>query len=580
MAFDASPEKNRDGLHRRAKDCLKRSGRAFLKQQFFLPYWQCLAEIFDPPQADFISERADGLDVYEGLFTSRPQILRRKLKDRIGTMTRPKGQQWFKLVVMPEERMEADNVKAWCDDSTKRQRNAVYAAPANFSRAMASADGDWGTYGNSVTRFGYREVDGVKVGVIFSAARLRDCAWAEDKEGKVNEMHEKMRLTLDQAAEMFGKKNLPRDWQDKLEQKDMGGTKVEVRRCVVPIEYYRHDDSTRPQYGEGEPRPRRDAKFASIYIAMGVDDKECGIEEGFFDFFPYSVRRWELIPGEVYARSPAAAVALADGRVLNIAEAALLKGIEMKVSPPRFAIDDGVVGEINITSDGVTYIDTEFMKSGEKPIDTLEVGEPKYAVEYVDRKNEEMAIAFFMDLLQLPDRQMTLGEFSQRFKIALRDAAPVFEPIEAEYSQMMEAVFDMMVKAKGPADPWGVFLPAPKTIQGSEFRYEFQTALTEAFNDLRRMEYKDFREEYLLLREAGDPAADNMNMDQAVRDAQANYPPKWTRPEKEVAAMRDERAAATQEQEAAEKTAALAEVATKAKPETLNLLKQEMEASQ
>lgn len=568
MAYDAAPDK-KAGLHSRAKDCMKRSKALFDQQQFFLPYWQVLAEIFDPAQADFTGERPDGLDVYEGLYTSRPQILRRRLKDRIGTMTRPKGQQWFKTVVMPEEKMELDNVKVWCDDATKRTRNAVYEARANFSRAMAFQDGDYGTYGNGVVEFFYRDPTRQQPGLIFQAVKLRDCAWAEDQFGMVNELHRKLKMTLDQAVEKFGKDNLPKEWRDLLDKPENGSMKVEVRRCVVPIDRYKY----------GDERPRRDAKYASIYIAVGLRDPDCGIAEGFLDIFPYSVRRWDLIPGEVYARSPFAAVALADGRTLNIAEAALLEGIEMKVSPPRVATDDGVIGEIRLASRSVTYVDREFMQTGEDPIKTLEVGEPKYAIEYVDRKNEEMAIAAFMDLLTLPDREMTLGEFQQRFKVALRDAAPVFEPIEAEYSQMMEGVFTLLLHAHGPADPWGAFLEAPEQIQGGQYRFEFQTALTEAFNDLRRIEYKDVREEYLLLREAQDPAADYIDMDQAVRDSLANYPPKWTRSAKDVAKMREERSEQMEQAEAEEKTAAIAETVSRANPENLKMLKAEVEGA-
>jgi hypothetical protein len=237
------------------------------------------------------------------------------------------------------------------------------------------------------------------------------------------------------------------------------------------------------------------------------------------------------------------------------------------------------MGEIRLDSDGVTYIDTEYLKDGKNPIQTLEVGEPRYAVEYIDRKNQEAAIAFFMDLLVVPEREMTLGEFTQRFKIALRDAAPVFEPIESEYSLMMEGVFDLMLNAKGPAEPWGVFTPAPQEIQGAEFRYEFQTALTEAFNDLRRIEGKDAIEQYLLLKQMQDPAADNINVDQIIRDGQANLPPKWTRPEKDVAIMREERAKAAQEAEEAEQVAMVAQTAARANPENMKMAQQAYEGA-
>lgn len=563
---------DKTGMHSRAKKWLERGDAAFKIHDRFLTLWQMQADLFYPEMATFLSEDPDPATVYDGIYTSKPQILSRTLGERIGSMTRAKGEQWFKLTALPEELMDQDDVKSWCEDATKRQRNVLYAGASGFSVAMGLADRDYATFGNAVTRYAYNKN---RDGVYFSHAMLRDCAWAENSEGIVDEMHERMKPTLAQARDLpgVGIENLPAAWRKKLEDPKLAHEKVEIRRCVAPVDDY--------SYGEDE-KPRAKAKFASIYIACGADvkDEERALGEGFLDHFPYSVRRWMRIPGTPYARSPATGVALADGSTLNTAEAALLKGIEQKVSPPRVAIDDGIVGPISLGADEITFVDREYMQAGEKAIESLEVGDPKYGMEYVDRKAAEMAIACFMNLLQMPDREMTATEWRQRFKNAQRDAAPVFEPIEGDYSIMMDGVFALCVGAHGPADPWGLFLPAPEALNGGQVRYEFETALSEAFTDLVRTNALDVTQQYLALKEAQDPSADVFQMDKINRASLGNFKSDWIRPEKEVDDLRKQRAAQAAQTKQENQAAFAAQTAARANPENVKMLNQALQDGQ
>jgi len=567
MAFDGEALR-RGKLHARAKEWRARSESLFNARSMMNFRWQTLAEIFDPDRSDFTFEWVDGQDPFYGLYTSEPQILRRNMANRFGSMTRPKGVEWFKLVARPEELMEDDEIKEWCADATMRQRNVVYAPSSGFTRAFGQADNDYVTFGNSVVEFGYNKN---KTGLYFSCAHLRDCAWAENDEGVVNELHKKMKLTLKQAIGLFKLENLPPEWKKMAEHPEQLATKVEVIRSVAPVneEAYEKDE-----------KPRRDAQFASIYLAQGVKEDAAGLAEGYFRVFPYAVQRWISRVGSAYARSPCADVALADGRTLNSAEAAALQGIERQADPALTAPDDGVVGEIRIGAGEITYRGEYDQRVSGDFIQAIPGGEPKTALDYIRIKEAKMARAFFMDLLLLPDRTMTLGEYSSRLEIVLRDAAPVFEPIEADYARLMDGVFDHIINAHGPADPWGGFLPAPEELHGGQTTFEFITALTNEFTKLRRLQYMDVQAQKQALVEMQDPAADFINMDKAVQDSLGNFPPEWTMDEEEVASLREQRA---QQQQQMQQRAAMdraAELAVKAKPEALNMLKDDVENAQ
>ncbi len=568
MAFDGEDRK-KGRLQERAKEWLARSDGLFSARSMMNTRWQTLAEIFDPDRADFTLEWTDGQDPYYGLYTSEPQILRRNMANRFGSMTRPKGVDWFKQTSKSDELMGDHEVREWCEDATTRQRKLVYAASSGFTRAFSQADSDYVTYGNAVVEYGYNQT---KSGLFFSCAHLRDCAWAENAELVVDELHKRMKLPLKQAIGLFGLKNLPPEWQKLADKGENLSQKVEVVRCVLPV----NEDMY-----EASEKPRSSAKYCSIYIARGVKDQESGIAEGYFDVFPYSVHRWVSRVGSAYARSPCADLALADGRTLNSAEAAALQGIERQADPALTAPDDGVIGEIRIGAGEITYRDRDYdAKAGGPFIEAIPGGEPRTALEYIKLKEMKMARAFFMDLLLMPDREMTLGEYTSRLEIVLRDAAPVFEPIEADYARLMDGVFELARTAHGPADPWGMFRPAPEALQGEQTQFEFITALTNEFTKLRRLQYMDVQQQYLTLSEAQSPAADYINMDKAVGESLKNFPSEWTREEDEVEQMRQQRS--EQQQAAQQQTMALqvAETAAKTRPENLRMLKDEMENGQ
>jgi hypothetical protein len=170
--------------------------------------------------------------------------------------------------------------------------------------------------------------------------------------------------------------------------------------------------------------------------------------------------------------------------------------------------------------------------------------------------------AFFLNKLSLPpaenNKEMTAFETAQRVQEYIRNALPLFEPMEIEYNgALCEHTFDLLMRvgAFGPVDE------IPESIRGSEVQFKFESPLHTA---LERQDVARFEEGRALLLAAAevDPSAiATMDVGKALRDAleAAGVPAKWTRDEETVAAMR----AQEQMVKEAAQAAALAEQAGK-----------------
>lgn len=552
MAFDEG-EKSTGRLKERGQKWRKRGDVLFEEKDSFNALFQAQAEIFYPERADFYGDRAYGDERYEGIFTSVPQRMRRDMANNLGAMLRPRGKEWFKAVARPDRLNTNKANKRWLEGATKTQRNIVYAPQANFTRAMAESDNDYVCFGNGIVRHTYNQA---RTGLLFTCAHLKDCAWAENHEGVVDELHERMKMTLRQAVGLFGKERLPKEWRDNCE--DHPERKVLVQRCVAPLEEY--------EYEKGE-KPRKDAKFISIYTACEVDDKEAGLGEGHFNWFPYLVRRWMTVSGEPYGRSPCAGVALADSRTLNVAQQALLKSVEWAVDPPKTAAHDAIIGEINLRAGAITYYDPESLgqSPNRKAIENLESGDPRFGIELTDRLAATLGRAFFQDLLKLPEKTMTAYQTSKLIEEYVREAAPVFEPMEAENATLMDSVFERSAFMKA-------FEEAPEELQGAKVDFEFETPLSAAFRELNTQKAELLVQRMTAQAEIAPDSLDNVDWDQVTRDTGEELPVAWTRSAEEVEAMRAARAEQQAAQQEEEKAAMAVDTALKAKPENLKMM--------
>lgn len=492
---------------------------------------QAIAELFYPERADFTTRTVPGDERYWDIFDEEPMLLRRDLANQLGAMIRPRGRDWFAAKAYPRDLNEIDSVRRWCEEATETMRDVIYASGTNFTKAMAQSDNDYVAFGTAIVTHTYNRD---RTGLVFTCLHPRDCAWEENSDGEIDVMHERMRLTMAQVDQLGFV--IPKEWLHRYEKDPQ--TEVEIRRCVYPVEY--------SEKMEGAKGPPRAARFAVAYL-----DKESRLQlktksgaQPYFRTWPYLVRRWMTVSGEPFGRSPCTSVALASSRMLNQAQLSVIESLEKLVNPPLMAADDSLVGEVQIRANGITFYDPTLDYGNRKPIESLDVGRPDWGMDFVDRGHAFLARAFLQNQIQFPqiDKEMTAYEASKLWEQYIRNAAPVFEPMEAENAQLMEGVFERIYDADGP-DKSGGFEPPPEELEGADVKFEFETPLSEAYRRLKVDKALE-ADGYIMTRIQTNPGVvDLIDMDQMDRDAlKAILPAKSLRKVEDVEATRAERA--------------------------------------
>lgn len=545
------------GLDQRVYKARKREKNLREKFANFRIYCQEIAELFWPERANFTVDRTPGIDMQGGLFTGVPQMLRRDLANRIGTLTRPPSDEWFRLVARPEEMMTDDAVRFWCDMVTRQQRRIVYDRNANFTEALSLADQEYVCFGNSVSWVAYNRM---QTGLIFRDAHLRDCSWAVNEENRVDELYQRMKLPLGQCARLFGLEKLPREWKKRLDKPEGRFDEAEIVRAAVPVDPEDYQRGTRP--------PVRMKTAVQYFTHECQQDEQGALGEAFCEVFPYHVRRW-MPMGEPFGRSLCTNVALADARTLNIADAAALKAIEMVADPPRWAEDEAVLGTVDLVPGGVTYVDSTKLANSRDPMGTIEGGDPRMVMEFLMYKRNAMAGQFFENLWKFPDREMTAFETSERLEIMTQESTPVFQPMEADNARLMDIVFSK-VSAKNAYPP-----PPKALVDQGEAEWEFETPVTRSLRKARAMKAQQILTVIGANKEMFPELGKQLNVVEMEREMLAGMGPEnWIKPrevaEQDAAIEQQAMAEAQEEQD----LMAAAEIGAKARPENLRMIEE------
>lgn len=542
-----------------------RKREAVLRQAFsnFHIYCQAVAEMFWPERANFTRDRTPGTDMQEDLFTGTPQLLRRDLANRIGNAIRPGNRDWIKLVARPEEFMEDDGTRLWCDTASRVHRRILYDRRANYSHTMSVGDNDYVCFGNAVSWCAY---NAKRDGLVFRPVHLKDAVWATDESNIVNELYERISLSLDDCVRLFGKDRLPKEWIKMLDKPEGGLQKVTVIRGAYPIR------------AEDFETNRRPPKFMNYVVSYIVGDGKCSdsedgcLGESYCATFPYNVRRW-LPLDEPFGRSPCTTIAQSESRRLNVAEMATLKAIEWAVDGPMWAEEDAVVSAFELRSGGITFVNTENMANNRDPIGRIQGGEPRMGMEYTERKRADLAVQFYEVLWKLPEREMTAFETAERMELLVQEAAPVFQPMEADLSLQQDTVFSKAMNAPG-GNPYDVGGSPPQAlVEAGTLEWEFETFIATSIRKMRSARAQDVIRHVAEAKAVKPDYGDHINWDEMERDALAGFGwDRWVLDRKKVDELRQIRANAQRQAQIEEDMARTAEVAANANPENLRMM--------
>lgn len=507
-----------------------------------LSLWQEIADNFYPERADFTTIRNVGAEFATNLTTSYPLLARRDLGNAFGAMLRPTSKEWFHIRTTHGWEEIGPEARAWLERARDIQKRAMYRPNTQFTRATNEGDHDFAAFGQCVMQVTMNRNFN---GVLYRCWHLRDCAWKEDADGKVTTFYRKWKSSARELVEIF-KGKVPPKIAEKAEKDPW--CEREVWHCIVPSDLHKGDKQYR-------------TPFVSYYI--DIEGKEI-IEETGLRVMQYIVPRWQTVSGSQYAYSPATVAALPDARLLQAMTNVLLHAGEKAVDPPMIAVQEAVRSDIAIYAGGVTWVDESFdSKLGEvlRPISQDLQGIP-LGLDMARDCRAMLAECFYLNKIALPPPQgeMTAYEVGQRVQEYIRQALPLFAPMEAEYNApICETTFQLLFHAGAFGSPFD----RPEELIGAELEFAFESPLHDA---VERQKGQRFLEAKSMIAEAialDQSSAYIIDAKQALRDVlkAVGVPAKWTRNETTVQQMEQQQQQQMQTEQMLQQMQAGSEVA-------------------
>jgi hypothetical protein len=526
-----------------AKQLYELGTELFTKKQPLNSLHQEIADNFYVERADFTITRSMGTDFASHLMTSYPMQCRRSLGDQFGVMLRPTARPWFHTRMQHEDFDGLDNeTKAYLQWFEQTQRKAMYDVAAKFTRATKEGDHDFATFGQCVISV---ELNRHANGLLYRSWHLRDMAWQEDVDGNVGA---KFRRWKAKARDLV---TLYRDKVHKTISDAAKKTPFAEFNCmhmVVDADLY---DEKIPR---GMPRWSiyYDADHDQVLEATPIWGKH------------YVIPRWQTVSGSQYSYSPATVCALPDARLIQAMTFTLLEAGEKAANPPVVATQDVVRSDVSLYAGGITWVDADYderLGDALRPL-TQDFRGFNLGVELNRDTRGMISNAFFLNKLSMPERapEMTAYEVGQRVQEYIRNALPIFEPMEAEYNAgICDETFDILWRRGAFGDPrnW------PKKLRGAEIDFAFESPLHDA---LEQMKGQKFQEAQGLIATAVslDPSVAFVpKAEVALRDALngIGVPARWLNSESFVQEAKDAQAKQAQQQQTLANMQAGSEVA-------------------
>lgn len=499
-------------MHERAKELIRQADNLFEKRGSLVSLWQEMADNFYPERADFTSSRSLGSEFADHLMTSYPVLARRDLGNAFNGMLRPRSKDWFKLAVRENDSVDTYGNR-WLEYASGVMRKAMYDRKSLFTRATKEGDHDFATFGQTVVSV---EPSRDLTHLLYRCWHLRDVAWCENENGVIDTVYRKWKPSARTLASLF--KDVHQSVRDKLEKDPY--CEINCMHAVVPSESY-----------AGEKKYK--TPFVSLYVDV---DNQHVMEEVGSKRLRYVIPRWQTVSGSQYAYSPATIVALPDARLIQSMTLTLLEAGEKAVSPPMIAVKEAIRSDVALYAGGITYTDASYdERLGEvlRPLSTDRSGIP-FGIDLRNDVREMISECFYLNKLSLPPQgDMTAFEVSQRIQEYIRQALPIFEPMEQDYNgALCEETFAILFE-------FGAFGPIeniPRDLLDKNVEFKFESPLHDAIEKEKTQKFTDAANLLAVAVQIDPDAPVNLDSRVAFRDALQGIgvPAAWITPEEEA----------------------------------------------
>lgn len=497
---------------------VKHADYLFEKRTAVTQLWQEIAENFYPERADFTVVRSTGADLAGNLVTSYPLLCRRELGDAFGAMLRPSAKEWFKARTRFNPKKTTTLGKQWLAWLSETARNLMYDTRSQFNRATKEADHDFATFGQACMSI---EPNPQNDGLLFRCWHLRDVAWIEDATGAIGTVYRRWNPTASDVVALF-----PQTCSGKTREmlREKPYEEVKLLHAVMTASDYQRIDPT--------------LNIIQPYVSMWIDiDNKIILEKVGRWTKHYIIPRWQTVSGSQYAHSPAVVAALPDGRLIQQISAVLLEAGEKAVSPPMVAVQEALRGDMSLFAGGVTYVDAAYdERLGEvlRPITQDKTG-IQFGLELLRDLRGQLKEAFYLSKLNLPPvggPEMTAYEVAQRIQEFIRNAIPLFEPMEMDYNG---GLCDAVVTLAYHNIP-EIRQSVPEEFQVHKFDYTFESPLRDAIEKVKVGQFMEAQQVIAAAMQADPTIAFLVDTMKATRDVLgAVVPADWMRTEGDVA---------------------------------------------
>ena len=505
-------------FRRLAAELKNNLARLMDKRSTWESHWQECADFMQPRKAEINKERQRGdkrnIQIFDATAIHASELLAASLH---GMLT-SSANRWFQLRYKENVLNESDEAKEWLEDSIDKMYLAF--ARSNFQQEVFEVYHDLICFGTACLMVEEDENDIVR----FSSRHIKEFYVQENKKGLVDTIYRRFKMPVQAAIDKFGFDNFSRSTQNLFKKEPF--EEIELVHVVRP----------RTIYNERK-EDKKNMPFQSIYFEYGEGHI---INISGFKEMPYVVPRYLKASTEIYGRSPAMN-ALPDVKVLNKMVETALKAAAKQVDPPLLVPDDSMLSPIRMSAGSLNYY-----RSGSRDrIEPLNIGQQtSVTLNQENQRREAIAKMFHIDQLMVTaNRTMTATEVLQRNEEKMRILGPVMGRLQSELLQpMILRVFNIMLRNK-------LFKAAPEILNNQEIDIEYVSpmALAQKGQELQSlMRGLELFAQIGQIAPVQDYIDENGLIKQIIRIT--GLPARMIKSDKQVAALREQKAAAQQQQ--------------------------------
>ena len=511
---------------------LSRKSALWNERSSWITHWREISDYQQPRAGRFVATDRNRGDkrtnhILDNTAVFGARTLAAGLMSGVTSPARP----WFRLEIKDKDLMESGPVKAWLHDTATLLRSIF--ATSNTYRSLHTLYEELGLFGTGASIV-LPDFDNV---LHHYPLTVGEYALATNSKGEVDTLVREFQMTVAQVVEQFGKENCSLAVRNLWDRANYDAW-IDVVHIVEPR-----------KERDYSKRDGKNMRFASCYLEPGKDQSDKFLSESGFDRFPVLAPRWVVTGNDVYGTSPGMECL---GDVKQLQHQQLRKGqaIDYQVNPPLQVPSNYKEAHKSRLPGGVFFVDSMGQNQGVRSAFDVNLNLQHLMIDIQDVR-ERIRSAYYADLFLMLANDtrsgITATEVAERHEEKLLMLGPVLERLHNELlSPLINTAFDFAARA-------GILPEAPPELEGMDLNVEFISVLAQAQRAVATQGMDR------LLGTVGQMAAvkpevlDKLNFDQIVDEYGNAYgvSPKIIVPDNEVAALRQQRAAAMQAQQSA-----------------------------